>query len=55
MYGVPSEEVLYRTKQSLALRTDALQSGDAHNVFLLRSGDAKDGEFESAPSRIAGD
>ena len=55
IYGVRSEELVYRAKQSLTLQTDALQAGDASNVFYLRSGDAKDTEFESAPSRIAGD
>jgi hypothetical protein len=53
--GVRSEEVLYRTKQTLTLRTDALQPGDASKVFFLTSGDTKDAELESAPSRIAGD
>ncbi|PYX20121.1 MAG: hypothetical protein DMG82_23155 [Acidobacteria bacterium] len=53
--GVRSEGLLYRAKQSHTLQTDALQAGDASNVFLLRSGDAKVVEFESAPPRISGD
>lgn len=53
--GVRSDEVLYRAKPSRTLQTDALQAGDASNVFFLRSGDAKVAEFESSPSRISGD
>jgi len=53
--GVRSEGLLYRAKQSHTLQTDALQAGDASNVFFLRSGDAKVVEFESAPPRISGD
>lgn len=52
---VRSEELLHRAKQSRTLQTDALQAGDASNVFFLRSGDAKVAEFERAPSRISGD
>jgi hypothetical protein len=55
IYGVRSEEVLYRAKQSLTLRTDASQPGDASKVFFLPSGETKEAEFESAPARIAGD
>jgi hypothetical protein len=53
--GARREELLYRAKQTLAVRTDALQAEDASNLFFLRPGEAKDAEFESAPSRIAGD
>jgi hypothetical protein len=52
---VRSGDLLYRAKQTLTVRTDALQAGEASNVFFLRSGEAKDAEFESPPSRIAGD
>ena len=53
--AVRSEELHYLAKQSRRVQTDALQPGDASNVFFLRSGDAKVAEFESAPSRIGGD
>lgn len=53
--GVRSEGLLYRAKQGRTLQTDALQAGEASNVFFLRSGDATVAEFESAPPRVSGD
>jgi hypothetical protein len=53
IHGVRSEEVLDRAQQSLTLRTDAMPSEDASNVFFLRSGEEKN--IQNAPSRIGGD